>query len=175
MNEKEFTEIIQEFLQKSLENHDILISENLVYNVVIDEHGNYNPKNPKKPTRGNFAFQTDLLIKQNDIPLVVIEIKLGRFTTHDVITYSSKALKHKEVYPYLRYGLVIGASSNIQNRFFTHNVGFDFSLALKNTEVEELMQLIEVVNDQLQNAKSLLNIFSRKTKVKSYSTKLIFR
>jgi len=28
----------------------------------------------------------------------------GHITTHDVLTYSAKARKHKQVYPYLRYG-----------------------------------------------------------------------
>ena len=43
---------------------------------------------------------------KKSIPLVVMKIKFGRFKTHDVLTYSAKALKHKEIYPCLRYGLV---------------------------------------------------------------------
>ena len=50
-------------------------------------------------------------------------------TTHDVLTYSTKARKHKQVYPYLRYGLVIGSVERIPRRFFTHNEGLDFCVA----------------------------------------------
>jgi len=56
----------------------------------------------KRPVRGNSAFQTDLCIfekKSEDvsIPRVVMEFKT-RITTHDVLTYSAKATKHKQVY-----------------------------------------------------------------------------
>ena len=32
-----------------------------------------------------------------------MEFKQG-LSTHDVLTYSAKATRHKQVYPYLRYG-----------------------------------------------------------------------
>ena len=64
--------------------------------------------NPKRPTRGQSAFQTDLCIFEKvsegvEIPRVVMEFKPD-ISTHDVLTYSTKARKHKQVYPYLRYG-----------------------------------------------------------------------
>src|SRR3989344_1487695 len=84
---------------------------------------------PKKPVRGQSAFQTDLCVFEKvangaEIPRVVLEFKQG-LTTHDVLTYSTKARKHKQVYPYLRYGLVIGDEQNIPGRFFTHNEALD--------------------------------------------------
>ncbi|MBC7081821.1 MAG: hypothetical protein H5T44_06250 [Thermoplasmatales archaeon] len=54
---------------------------------------------PQKPKRGRLAFQNDILIKKGDLPLVVIEAKYNSLTTHDILVYSTKALKHKEVYP----------------------------------------------------------------------------
>ncbi|MCD8378586.1 MAG: hypothetical protein LUB59_07360, partial [Candidatus Gastranaerophilales bacterium] len=52
-------------------------------------------------------FETDLLVYEeveNDyIPRVVIEVKHRTFTTHDVITYTEKAKKHKLLYPYIQY------------------------------------------------------------------------
>ena len=61
----------------------------------------------RKPKRGTSAFQTDLCIFEDktpevSIPRVVIEFKTG-ITTHDVLTYSAKAVRHKKIYPYLRY------------------------------------------------------------------------
>ena len=121
MNETQFTEILEKFLKKELEGYEVKRNENLIYKVIVNENMQFNPKNPKKPKRGNLSFQTDLMIKKNNLPLVVIETKFGGFSTHDVLTYSTKALKHKEVYPYLRYGFVVGGVKIIQNRFFTHN------------------------------------------------------
>jgi len=72
---------------------------------MIDENLNFVPVSPQAPKRGILAFQTDLLIAKNSIPLAVIETKYGGFSTHDVLVYSVKAQKHKETYPYLRYGL----------------------------------------------------------------------
>jgi len=70
------------------------------------------------------------------LPLVIIETKYGGFHTHDVITYSTKALKHKEVYFYVRYGLVVGGENIIHNKFFVHNVGFDFAIAIDDINEE---------------------------------------
>ena len=59
------------------------------------------------------GYQTDLLISDRYeggdwVPRVVIECKLHSVTTHDALTYSSKSSTHKNVHPYLRYGIVIG-------------------------------------------------------------------
>ena len=68
---------------------------------------------PHAPKRGQSAFETDLCVFETvgsepvKIPRVVMEFKQG-LSTHDVLTYSAKATRHKQVYPYLRYGLVIG-------------------------------------------------------------------
>ena len=92
----------------------------LLYAVTVDNNMALTV-DPKHPVRGDSAFQTDLCVfetktvpsntangpKSDDvlIPRVVLEFKSG-ISTHDVLTYSAKARKHKQVYPYLRYGLV---------------------------------------------------------------------
>jgi hypothetical protein len=77
--------------------------------------------------------------KTNDVklPRVVLEFKAG-ISTHDVLTYSAKARKHKQVYPYLRYGVVVSHESVVPHRFFIHNEALDFFAALKNTEKKRL-------------------------------------
>jgi len=171
MNETQFTEILEKFLKKELKGYGVKRNENLIYKVIVDENMQFNPKNPKKPKRGNLSFQTDLMIKKNDLPLVVIETKFGGFSTHDVLTYSTKALKHKEVYPYLRYGFVVGGVKIIQNRFFTHNVGFDFALAINN--ISNLKSLIHIVKQQIKNSEKLLEILKEKNKTKLFSSNLV--
>jgi len=56
------------------------------------------------------------------------EFKPG-ISTHDILTYSAKARKHKQVYPYLRYGLVASRERFVAGKFFTHNEALDFYLA----------------------------------------------
>ena len=53
-------------------------------------------------------------------------------TTHDVLTYSAKARKHKQVYPYLRYGFVVSEVEFVPRRFFIHNDALDFFAAPGN-------------------------------------------
>ena len=61
----------------------------------------------REPKRGDSAFQTDLCIFEEKspellLPRIVLEFKTT-LTTHDVLTYSMKAERHKAIYPYLRY------------------------------------------------------------------------
>ena len=97
---------------------------------------------PKRPMRGTSAFQTDLCVFESksvdvEIPRVVLEFKEG-ITTHDVLTYSAKARKHKQVYPYLRYGLIVYKEPSVPRRFFTHNESLDFFGALRDVETSAL-------------------------------------
>ena len=104
---------------------------------------------PKKPKRGYSAFQTDLCIfeeidKDTKVPRVVLEFKKG-LSTHDVLIYSAKARKHKQIYPYLRYGMVIGRENKVPGKFFTHNEALDFCVAaasFKENRLHEIMAKI---------------------------------
>jgi hypothetical protein len=112
------------------------VTVNNLLEVVVD---------PKSPTRGQSAFQTDLCVFERvsngaEIPRVVLEFKPS-VTTHDVLTYSTKARKHKQVYPYLRYGIIIANDKSIPGRFFTHNEALDFCAAaalFKQARIHEL-------------------------------------
>lgn len=170
MREEEFKKEIQRKLKDELIDYEILINENLVYKVIVNDKGEYRPEKPRKPKRGYYSFQTDLMIKQNILPLVVIETKIRSFSTHDVLTYSIKAQKHKEIYPYMRYGLLIGNSNVVYNRFFTHNSGFDFALAIKDIETESISKLIQVINSQIESAKKLLDVIKERNNVVLFNT-----
>ena len=125
MNESSFRENIKEKIEKNLDTDKYAVksNKNLLYKVTVNKNFEFEPNDPKNPKRGNYAFQTDLLITKNDnyLPLVVIETKYGGFSTHDILTYSTKALKHKEVFPFIRYGLLVGGTDKITNKFFIHN------------------------------------------------------
>jgi hypothetical protein len=84
----------------------------------------------KHPTRGISAYQADLCVfetKSADVAITRVVLKFKpRITTHGILTYSAKATKHKQVYPYLRYGLVASSEAAVSRRLFTHNESLDF-------------------------------------------------
>lgn len=135
---------------------------NLLYQVTVDNRLKLNVK-IKDPKRGQSAFQTDLCVfekidTETNIPRVVLEFK-SRLTTHDVLTYSSKARKHKQVYPYLRYGLVIGSEATIPGRFFTHNESLDFCVATASYKANRLHELFaKLLKDEVAASRELERI-----------------
>lgn len=167
MSESQFRNKLHKDLQKNLPNYIVEKSANLLYKLLIDSRGELQPANYSNPKRGQLAFQTDILIKNDKVPLVVIETKFGGFSTHDILTYSTKALKHKEVYPYIRYGLVVGGRNKVDRKFFTHNAGFDFAVAMVNTE-NNLKELIELVKKQLHVAERMLDVLRGDKDVRKY-------
>lgn len=170
MSELKFTEEIKEILQIRMPEYIITTHENLIYKVIIDENIEYKPKDPEILRRGNLAFQTDLMIKREKIPLVVIEVKYKKLSTHDIIIYSANAQRHKQVYLYIRYGLLVGNYKVIYNRFFTHNEGFDFALAFESVDEENINTLIRVISDQIKNAEKLLSILKKGNNIKIFNT-----
>jgi len=179
MNESEFREKLKENIQRKLgeDKYEIKMAENLIYKIIINENLQFEPNKSRNPKRGRYAFQTDLLIirKDGQLPLVVIETKYGGFSTHDVLTYSTKAQKHKEIYPYLRYGLVVGGTNKITNKFFVHNIGFDFAIALEKIDDRTINELIDIVRCQIKNAESILEIFKDKNQTKSFNTQITIK
>ena len=78
------------------------------------------------------------------------QAKLDRITTHDAITYSYKAEKHKAITPYVRYGIMIGEREHypLPGRLFRHGTNFDFMFSFKGdtpdgTEWESFVALVQ--------------------------------
>lgn len=115
---------------------------------------------PKTPVRGQSAFQTDLCVFERrkghvEIPRVVLEFKL-RLSTHDVLTYSQKSRKHKDIYPYLRYGMVVAKHQHVPGRFFTHNEALDFCVTLAAIPKKDWMKVIgELVKKEVSASRRL--------------------
>jgi hypothetical protein len=162
MDENKFSQILKRYLDEHLEGYEVTTKESILYNVIVVEEGKFRPDSPKNPKRGSLtAFETDLLIKTQDgLPLVVCELKCkkknGGFSTDDILAYSTRALKHKEIYPYLRYGFIAGNTKKLTNKFFTHNAGFDFAMATVKPGQTFLMEFIKIIHTQIKNAQQLL-------------------
>jgi len=127
-------------------------------------HDSDDPLPPKSQ-----RYETDLLIydEYTDgsgwIRRVVIECKLGRVTTHDALTYSTKAATHKHVHPYLRYGILIGAyGSALPPRRVRHGAYFDFMMVWADAKPskEELSILRGVLPEEVHAGRLLQQLLT---------------
>ncbi len=152
MKEKEWMALVLKLLNPGIAEADsnlkILQGERLPY--ALEIRGLTDESNQETTT---LAYETDLLILENGKsgvmqPRLVIEGKLDSITTHGAITYSEKASTHKNVFPFLRYGILIGNRKHypLPGRLFRHGAYFDFMLSWKAYEPEkyELERLLMI-------------------------------
>lgn len=104
---------------------------------------------------------------------MVMEFK-SRITTHDVITYSTKARKHKQVYPYLRYGVIVANESTVPGRFFTHNEALDFCVAAATYKAKRVHEIFAtLLRDEVATSRRLEKIAFEKTPVHVYRNEVM--
>lgn len=138
MTENEWTSSICEKLKEFLEPEGLYADtlQKIPYSQEIIRYSDEWEPEYLTPTR----FETDLVIYEKaegkNIPRVIVEAKLRNVTTHDAITYSYKAEKHKNITPYLRYGIMIGDRKKypLPGRLFRHGTNFDFMFSFSGTE-----------------------------------------
>lgn len=160
----------------------------LLYEITVDNELVVKA-NPQKPSRGDGAFQTDLCVFEEksvkngekssviSLPRVVLEFKT-RLTTHDVLTYSAKARKHKQVYPYLRYGLVGSDVLTVPKRFFIHNESLDFCAALESQKhhPDQLKIFFEqLIDDEVKASQRLEKVAFGKEKPTLFRSEIQFK
>jgi hypothetical protein len=121
----------------------------------------------EKPKGKPIGYATDILIRE-DIsterwkPRVIVELKINSINTHDSITYSEKAYAHKSVFPYLRYGIVIGNHRGpIPWRLHRHGVHFDFMMVITSikptkTEISKLTGILKSEIDASRKVESII-------------------
>jgi hypothetical protein len=113
------------------------------------------------PSPKPYGYETDLLISEKIgsgwVPRVVVEFKLDSVTTHDALTYSSKAAAHKHIHPTLRYGMIIGGFNSIPQRIVRHGVDFDFIMTLPDATPsdENLRKVREVLQREVAASRTL--------------------
>jgi hypothetical protein len=116
----------------------------------------------KKGKEHTMAFETDLLIyeKEESIkPRIIIESKINNISTHDAITYSYKAQTHKNVTPYIRYGIMLGNRKHypLPGRLFRHGTNFDFMISFKDFVLSntEKLAFIELVKKEISYSQKI--------------------
>ena len=139
MKENDWSAMIAGKLRLALDDLEVETLRRIPYSQEIESYaGDWQP-NYMNPMR----FETDMVVyeRANGIikPRVIVEAKLDRITTHDAITYSYKAEKHKAITPYVRYGIMIGAREHypLPGRLFRHGTNFDFMFSFKGESPDE--------------------------------------
>ncbi len=175
--ESKFVDIALLATQKALEPPlSVRRGAALLYQVTVDNKLALTV-DPKQPMRGDSAFQTDLCVfdQKSDgvvIPRVVLEFKTS-ITTHDVITYSAKARKHKQVYPYLRYGIIMSGVATVPKRVFVHNESLDFAAAVQDMNGTELQEFfVRLFAVEVAASKQLENIAFGTLRPRLYRTEV---
>ncbi len=174
MKEKDFTEIVANILTENLSNkYSVEKEKGLLYAHEVREY-----EESGTPLTRPKKYRTDLLISERVgrvwKPRVVVEVKFGKVTTHDAITYSKKAVAHKSVHPHLRYGFFVGnfKQSGLPGRLLWHGEHFDFMLSWRNTKPAdyEKATLIKIIKEEIRSAQHLEEMFfdSQKKDRKQY-------
>ena len=160
MKENEWTNYVKEVLQSSNLGNNIFLDtlnkipyaqEVLSYDLDFNKH--------KKHT---MSFETDLLIYEKDSsikPRVIIESKINSVTTHDAITYSYKAQSHKNVTPYIRYGIMMGNRKHypLPGRLFRHGTNFDFMISFRDFILsnEEKLVFVDLIKEEISYSQNI--------------------
>ena len=136
------------------------------------------------PKRGaGKGFEQDLLIwKQVEgddttvVPLVSVELKLGGVSTHDAIVYSEKARRLRAVYPYARFGLILGRLPAIPGRVLRLGYEFDFICTLQVPFVQkELDAIRRILIKEATMSRKLAATLESGTKLQLLHRKLVLR
>ncbi len=114
------------------------------------------------------SFETDMVVYEKMdgkiVPRVIVESKVGTVTTHDAITYSHKAMYHKNVIPFVRYGIMLGARENypLPGRLFRHGTNFDFLFSFVDyvPSDKELTVFVDMLKREITYSRQIEEIFS---------------
>ena len=114
------------------------------------------------------SFETDMVVYEKAegkiIPRVIIESKVGTVTTHDAITYSHKAMYHKNVIPFVRYGIMLGARETypLPGRLFRHGTNFDFLFSFVGYEPseKEITAFVDMLKREIIYSRQIEEILS---------------
>ena len=158
MKETKWASQIAQRLDEHFRKFRVEAGKRLTYANEIREYGE------TQPIHKDMQYETDILLYEESntggwIPRVVIETKTARITTHVAITYSQKAATHKQVHPYLRYGIFLGNRGHypLPGRLFRHGAHFDFMLSWKGYEPTDIewKALTTVVRKEIAASKKL--------------------
>ncbi len=108
------------------------------------------------------------------LPRIVAEVKFKSVTTHDVMVYSEKADRIRRVYPYLRYGFILGGMKTITGRVLRLGQQFDFMAALEaELGDEQLSKFAAVMQDEAAVSQRLCELLFGNSKPTLFRRSLV--
>lgn len=179
MTEQEWVETLRPFVINSLPRNMIVKTGfYLPYELHVSS---YPEESVDAPRTGRHLYQTDLMIgeyvgRSTDWrPRIVVEFKL-RLHTHDALTYSAKAATHKNVHPYLRYGIVMAISeTSVPVRLMRHGHQFDFMLTLASKKLagQDRDRLRKLLREEIRASRTIDALLSGKSGITLVHRKLV--
>jgi hypothetical protein len=165
MQELEWVELVAKIVKPELtvlgQSLDIQTQVKIAYGYEIRAY-----RNEKEPETEAIEFATDFIVVEGIDggwkPRVVVEAKVGSVTTHDAITYSQKAANHRSVFPYLRYGIMLGNRQHypLPGRLYRHGTQFDFMISFRGYKpsAKELEAFRDVLIAEVKASQALENM-----------------
>ncbi len=165
MRETEWVELVAKTVKPEIKalghSLDVQTQAKIAYGYEIRA---YNKK--REPEAEAIEFATDFIVVEDTDggwkPRVVVEAKVGGVTTHDAITYSHKAANHRSVFPYLRYGIMLGNRQHypLPGRLYRHGTQFDFMISFQKYEpsIKELKAFRSVLLQEVEASQKLENM-----------------
>ena len=187
ITEERFTELLIERIGELPEEYLIEKKLTVLYDLSISQDGNIHmgvDLDSGYPIRGKGkGFEQDIVIYRElknahtaIIPYIIAEVKYRSVTTHDAIVYSKKAEKIRSVYPYVRYGLILGNFRSIPGRVIRHGESFDFITAIQYPfSKEPIQELRKLLLSELQTSENMESIRSSKKKITTIQKKYEYR
>ena len=184
--EREWVETVKRDVEKALARKNMIVetSRRLPYAMHISSYKSraFEPGFAEPAATETYGYQTDLLIAErlaepgNWVPRVVVEFKLGSISTHDALTYSAKAATHKNVHPYLRYGIVVGKYAGpVPRRLMRHGHQFDFMLMLQSDTLTDTdrKQLVRLLKEEVEASRSIGKLLTKGSDARLVHRKLV--
>lgn len=187
MTEDEFTDSLADRIKKALLPHKVGRKQSLLYDLSFDHKGvvrmGVDPDTGVPIRGGGRGFEQDILVYDEStdghtsvIPRIVAEIKFGKVTTHDAIVYSEKADRIRRVYPYVRYGFILGGMSNIPGRVLRLGQRFDFIVSIgEDMNNDELKQFTDLLCEEAAASVKLAEVLFGKAKPSLFQRSLRVR
>jgi hypothetical protein len=185
MTEAQFTQELIECLAPAISDAKVGSGISVLYEMPIDDDGIVHmgvDADSGEPIRGHgTGFEQDILIyeEKNDghtsiIPRVIVEVKYANVTTHDAIVYSYKAERIKRIYPFCRYGMLIGGKKTIPGRVLRHGRSFDFIFAMVYPfEEKQINQVCKLLVGELATSRLVGLMMRGKKKLQLVQHQLI--
>jgi len=182
-----FTEALVDRLSLNLTSAHVARKMSLLYDLSVDERGAVQMGvdiDTGEPIRGKGkGFEQDMLIyeKVNEahtsiVPRIVVEVKYNHVTTHDVIVYSEKANRIRRIYPYVRYGLLLGKFKTVPGRVLRLGQEFDFICTLQHPFVDaQIQDLRQLLRDEVEVSISLGKLLTGNIKTSMVHRKLLLK